>query len=156
MQAATCKQSNRATAAGTHAMATAMQQHDGIRDAQPCLPAPCQQHRAKLPPRNPPCHPITSLSYSPRQTARARPGRDLVACTVTRSTRKAAQARHRRPQVRRCRKPPATSRLPLPRLALLCIAARRVLSNSTAVASRRLPVANPAGRAARTAINLQA
>jgi hypothetical protein len=85
-----------------------------------------------------------------------RPGHSLVACAVTRSTCKAAQARHRRPPVRRCRKPPTTSRLPLPRLALHCIAARRVLSNSTAVASRRLPVVNPGGRAARTAINKQA
>jgi hypothetical protein len=31
-------------ATGTHAM----QQPDGIRDAQLCLPTPCQQHRAKL------------------------------------------------------------------------------------------------------------
>jgi hypothetical protein len=52
------------------------------------------------------------------------------------------------------RRPPRACRCP--RLPLHCIAARRVLSNSTAVASRRPPVANPAGRAARTAINRQA
>jgi hypothetical protein len=45
------------------------------------------------------------------------------------------------------RRPPRAtrSRLPLPRLALQCIAAHRVLSNSAAVASRLLPIANPAG-----------
>jgi hypothetical protein len=148
MLAATYKQSNRATATGTHTMATETQQHDGIRDAQLRLPAPCQQHHAKLLPPNPPCHPITPPSCSPCQAARARPGRGLVAYAVTRPTRKAAQAHHRRPPMRRCRKPPATSRLPLPRLAVHSIAARWVLSNSTVVASRRLPVANPAGRAA--------
>jgi hypothetical protein len=101
----TYMQSNRATTTtGTHAMATAMQQHDCIRDAQLRLQAPCQQHRAMLLPPNPLCHPITPPSCSPRQAARARPGRDLVACAVMRSTRKSAQADHRRPPVRRCRR----------------------------------------------------
>jgi hypothetical protein len=49
-----------------------------------------------------------------------------------------------------------SSSLPLPRLAIHCIDARRLLSNRAAVASRLLPVANPAGRAAPTAINRQA
>jgi hypothetical protein len=117
-------------------------------NASSTAPSCCRRTRRAIPSPPP--------SRSPRQAARARPGRDLVACAVMRSTRKAAQAHHHRPPVRPCRKPPATSRLPLPRLPLHCIAARRVLSNSTAVASRRPPVANPAGRAARTAINRQA
>jgi hypothetical protein len=114
-------------------------------NASNIAPSCCRRTRRAIPSPPPSC--------SPRQAARARPGRDLVACAITRSTRKAVQARHRRPPVRRCHKPPTTSRLPLPRLALHCIAAHRILST---VASRRLSVANPAGRAARTAINMQA
>jgi hypothetical protein len=117
-------------------------------NASSTAPSCCRRTRRVIPSPPPSC--------SPRQATRAQPGRDLVACAITRFTCKVAQACHRRPPVRRCRKPPATSRLPLPRLALHCIAARRVLSNSTAVVSRRPPVANPAGRAARTAINRQA
>jgi hypothetical protein len=69
------------------------------------------------------CHPITPPSCSPRQAARARPGRDLVACAVTRSTRKAAQAHHRRPPVRRCRR--AAGRLNSGPSALLPLTSRQ-------------------------------
>jgi hypothetical protein len=141
----TMQQQQRSSNDGVHqtmskagASITSLTRRPPSPNASSTAPSCCRQTRRAIPSPPPGC--------SPRQATCARPGRDLVACAVTRSTRKAAQACHRRPPVRRCRKPPATSRLPVP-------PARSTLhrcplvqqTNSTAVASRRPPSRIPPG-----------
>jgi hypothetical protein len=114
-------------------------------------PSCCSRTRRAIPSPCTPCRncdqPAASPS-APPQLPRARPREHATACSTG----------HLRAQ--HCRKPPATSRHPLVPTAAPARSplhpARRVLSNSVAVTSRLLPVANPAGRVARTAINMQA
>jgi hypothetical protein len=132
MQAAAYKQSNRATATGTHAMATAMQQHDSIRDAQLCLPAPCQQHRAKLLPPN-----HRAIPSPHRAAHRAKPDQ---AATSSPAPSRAPRARPRKHAIAghqyvaaASRRPPRASRCP----GSLSVASLPVGSCPTAPPSRR-------------------
>jgi hypothetical protein len=135
MQAPTYKQSNRATT-GTHVMATAMQQHDSICDAQLCLPAPCQQHRAKLLPPN-----RRAIPSPHRAAHRAKPHMPDQAATSSPAPSHVPRARPRKHAIAShqyiaaaSRRPPRSCHCP----GSLSIASLPVGSCPTAPPSRRV------------------
>jgi hypothetical protein len=117
---------------GTHAM----QQPDGVRDAQLCLPAPCQQHRAKLLP------PTRCAIPSPHLAARRAnprvPDRDTASSLAPSHVPRARPRKHaiagQQCVVAASRRPPRTCRCP----GSLSIASLPVGSCPTALPSRRV------------------
>jgi hypothetical protein len=117
-------------------MATAMQQHDSIRDAQLCLPAPCQQHRAKLLPLN-----RRTIPSPHRAAHRAKPRMPDQAATSSPAPSRVPRARPRKNAIAghqyvaaASRRPPRACRCP----GLLSIASLPVGSCPTAPPSHRV------------------